>query len=92
MEKEIEKRVSVDNCTYTWPDYPTLPNKPLETGTNIAYFTPSPSILAVEVKDKILFYYIRDNAIYYAIYEKGSPIVFKQTYDLAEIFKTIGFL
>lgn len=92
MEKEIEKRVSVDNCTYTWPDYPTLPNKPLDTGTNIAYFTPSPSILAVEVKDKILFYYIRDNAIYYAIYEKGSPIVFKSTYDLAEIFKTIGFL
>lgn len=92
MEKEIEKRVSVDNCTYTWPDYPTLPNKPLDTGTNIAYFTPSPSILAVEVKDKVLFYYIKDSAIYYAIYEKGKPIAFTWTCDLSDVFKIIGAL
>ena len=92
MEKETEKRVSVDNCTYTWPDYPTLPNQNDYIGTSISYVNFTPTISTIEVKDKVLFYYIRDNAIYYAIYEKGKPIVFKWTRDLAEIFKTIGAL
>lgn len=92
MEKETEKRGSTNNCTYTWPSFPNYTGQNDHIGTNISYVNPMPNILALEVKDTVLFYYIKDSAIYYAIYEKGSPIVFKWAYDLSEIFKTIGLL
>ena len=92
MEKEIEKRVSITNGSYIWPPFSDYPDQNDYIYTNISYVNPMPNILALEVKDKVLFYYIKDSAIYYAIYEKGSPIVFKWAYDLAELFKTIGLL
>lgn len=97
----IKTETSIYTAPYTWPALPfapgspiepTTPINPLDTGTNITYFAPSPSILAVEVKDKVLFYYIKDSAIYYAIYEKGKPIVFTWTHDLSDVFKIIGAL
>lgn len=92
MEKEMEKRVSINNGTYTWPPFPNYPDQNDYIGTNFSYINPMPNISAIEVKDKVLFYYIKDGAIYYAIYEKGKPIVFTWTYDLSDVFKIVGAL
>ena len=97
----VKTETSTYTAPYTWPAFPFAPSSPIEpvapinpldTGANITYFAPSPSILALEVKDKVLFYYMKDSAIYYAIYEKGKPIVFTLAYDLSEIFKILGAL
>lgn len=87
-----DKAVPINQSISTWPDYPTFPNQNDHITTSISYLNPMPNILTIEVNDKVLFYYIRDNAIYYATYEKGHPIVFKWTYDLDEIFKVVGLL
>ena len=87
-----DKAIPINNNLSTWPDYPTFPNQNDHITTSVTYLNPMPNILTIEVNDKVLFYCIRDNAIYYAIYEKGNPIIFKWAYSLDEVFQAIGLL
>lgn len=98
MEKLIGSlTVDSNNLTWTGDSTTTTTNwgwsYPSWTETQITTSFPiyvKPDLKVLNIKEKILFYYWDNQTLYYAIYEKGEKMEFKNTNDFLEVLNELG--